>query len=80
MLRLPHHKFLRKEAGSERVPTYDSIPFRALQRQLSVSRMVKQKESDESLKGWPAIAKFLSQPVSTAQRWAGEGMTLTRID
>jgi hypothetical protein len=32
--------------------------------------MVKQKESDDSLKGWPAIAKFLSQPVSTAQRWA----------
>src|SRR6266436_5746134 len=41
--------------------------------------MVKKKESDESLKGWPAIAKFLSQPVSTAQRWAGEGMPVTRI-
>jgi len=40
--------------------------------------MVKQKESDE-LKGWPAIAKFLSQPVSTAQRWGSEGMPVTRI-
>ena len=41
--------------------------------------MVKKKESEESLKGWPAIAKFLSQPVSTAQRWASEGMPVTRI-
>jgi len=41
--------------------------------------MGKQKESEESLKGWPAIAKFLSQSVSTAQRWAGEGMPVTRI-
>jgi hypothetical protein len=41
--------------------------------------MVKQKDSDDSLKGWPAIAKFLSQPVSTAKRWASEGMPVTRI-
>jgi hypothetical protein len=39
----------------------------------------KQKKLEESLKGWPAIAKFLSQPVSTVQRWANEGMPLTRI-
>jgi len=41
--------------------------------------MVKQQESDDSLKGWPAIAKYQSQPVSTAQRWASEGMSVTRI-
>ena len=41
--------------------------------------MPKLKESEESLKGWTAIAKFLSQPVSTAQRWANEGMPVTRI-
>ena len=41
--------------------------------------MVKEKKSEEALKGWPAIAKFLSQPVSTAQRWASEGMPVTRI-
>jgi hypothetical protein len=41
--------------------------------------MVKQKESVESLKGWSVIAKFLSQPVSSAQRWASEGMPVTRI-
>jgi hypothetical protein len=41
--------------------------------------MVKHKESDDSLKGWPAIAKFLSHTVSTAQRWATEGMPVTRI-
>jgi len=41
--------------------------------------MVKRKDSDDALKGWPAIAKFLSQPVSTAQRWASEGMPVSRI-
>jgi hypothetical protein len=41
--------------------------------------MPKQKKPEESLKGWPAIAKFLSQPVATVQRWANEGMPLTRI-
>ena len=41
--------------------------------------MPKQKKPDESLKGWPAIAKFLSQPTSTVQRWANEGMPVTRI-
>src|SRR5258705_7293234 len=39
----------------------------------------KQKKSEESLKGWVAIAKFLSQPVSTVQRWGNEGMPVTRI-
>jgi hypothetical protein len=38
----------------------------------------KQKKPEE-LKGWPTIAKFLSQPVSTVQRWANEGMPVTRI-
>jgi hypothetical protein len=38
----------------------------------------KQKKAEE-LKGWPAIAKFLSQPASTVQRWANEGMPVTRI-
>src|SRR5206468_6934317 len=37
----------------------------------------KLKKSEESLKGWVAIAKFLSQPVSTVQRWANEGMDET---
>jgi hypothetical protein len=41
--------------------------------------MPKQKEHDESLKGWAAIARFLGQPVSTVQRWATEGMPVTRI-
>ena len=41
--------------------------------------MPKQKKPEESLKGWPAIAKFLSQPVATVQRWGNEGMPLTRI-
>ena len=41
--------------------------------------MPKQKKPEETLKGWAAIAKFLSQPVSTVQRWANDGMPLTRI-
>jgi hypothetical protein len=55
---------------SQRTTPFRSAPYKA---------MVKQKESDDSLKGWPAIAKFLSQPVSTAQRWASEGLPVTRI-
>jgi hypothetical protein len=41
--------------------------------------MAKKENKDESLKGWAAIAKFLSQPASTVQRWANEGMPVTRI-
>jgi hypothetical protein len=39
----------------------------------------KQKKPEESLKGWGAIATFLSQPISTAQPWANEGIPVTRI-
>jgi len=39
----------------------------------------KKTEKTEVLKGWAAIAKFLSQPTSTVQRWAGEGMPVKRI-
>jgi len=41
--------------------------------------MPKRQETDETLKGWNAIAKYLGQPVSTTQRWAQEGMPVTRI-
>jgi hypothetical protein len=30
------------------------------------------------LRGWPAIARFLSMPHSTAHRWAKEGMPIRR--
>src|SRR2546430_15507248 len=42
-------------------------------------KKLEQKKSEESLKGWAGIARFLSQPVSTVQRWASEGMPVTRI-
>lgn len=38
----------------------------------------KKLKTAEVLKGWAAIAKFLSQPASTVQRWAGEGMPVKR--
>lgn len=46
-------------------------------------RRVKAKTSASSaesgiLRGWPAIAKFLSQPVSVAQRWGKTGMPVKR--
>ena len=44
-----------------------------------VPNMLKPKKPDESLKGWAAIANFLGQPIPTVQRWATEGMPLTRI-
>ena len=42
--------------------------------------VAKRKEhvASESLKGWRAIASFLGQPTSVAQRWAGEGMPVRR--
>jgi len=46
-------------------------------------RRVKSKTSASSaergvLKGWPAIAKFLGQPVSVAQRWGKTGMPVRK--
>ena len=32
------------------------------------------KAESEVLKGWPAIAAFLGQPISVVQRWAKSGM------
>lgn len=43
------------------------------------TKPAKKPETAEVLKGWAAIAKFLSQPTSTVQRWAGEGMPVKRI-
>ena len=31
-----------------------------------------------ALIGWPAIGKYLGQPVSVAQRWAKSGMPVER--
>lgn len=40
---------------------------------------VKEPKSKSSgLRGWPAIAQFLGMPVSTAHRWAKEGMPVRR--
>jgi len=39
-------------------------------------RALPGKSSD--LRGWPAIAQFLSMPDSTAHRWAKEGMPIRR--
>ena len=32
----------------------------------------------ETLKGWKQIAQFLGQPVSVVQRWATEGMPVSK--
>lgn len=33
---------------------------------------------DQLLTGWPAIAKYLGQPLTVAQRWARDGMPVER--
>jgi hypothetical protein len=38
----------------------------------------KQEPTAELLRGWKAIAGFLSQPASTVHRWAKEGMPVRR--
>lgn len=40
--------------------------------------MVVKKSEENPLKGWSEIAKFLGQPVATAQHWAKSGMPVTR--
>lgn len=35
-------------------------------------------QTQERLKGWPAIAKFLGQTPAVAQRWHSEGMPVTK--
>jgi hypothetical protein len=36
------------------------------------------EKKSEKLTGWKAIAEFLGQPLSVAQRWAGSGMPVER--
>ncbi len=36
------------------------------------------KNGTQVLRGWKAIAEYLSQPASTAQRWAKDGMPVRR--
>jgi hypothetical protein len=38
----------------------------------------KKPASDGVLRGWKAISEFLSQPTTTAHRWAKEGMPVRR--
>ena len=40
--------------------------------------MAKAKPNSTVLKAWKEIAQFLGQPMSTAQRWAKEGMPVER--
>jgi hypothetical protein len=41
-------------------------------------KLKKTSPEAAKLKGWAAIAAFLAIPVSTAQRWAKEGMPVHR--
>jgi hypothetical protein len=38
----------------------------------------KKKDAPGPLRGWKAIAEYLSQPTSTAQRWAKDSMPVRR--
>jgi hypothetical protein len=40
------------------------------------SELTKNDNQPEVLKGWREIAEYLGQPVSVAERWAGEGMPI----
>lgn len=39
---------------------------------------VNQKTDTGRLKGWKQIAEFLGEPTSVVQRWADEGMPVTK--
>jgi len=56
-----------------------SAPLRLcadLSRRIQV--FVKRKDTSATLRGWKAIADYLSQPASTAQRWGKDGMPIRR--
>lgn len=40
--------------------------------------MRKIEAVEQPLRGWAAIAAYLGQPVSTAQRWAKDGLPVAR--
>jgi hypothetical protein len=42
------------------------------------SKTIASSPESGILKGWPAISKFLSQPMSVAQRWVKTGMPVKR--
>jgi hypothetical protein len=39
---------------------------------------MKKSKPQERLKGWPAIASYLGQTPTVAQRWHSEGMPVTK--
>ncbi len=45
---------------------------------MSRTKAQKKKEASAEVKGWTAIAAFLAIPVSTAHRWARDGMPVRR--
>lgn len=49
-------------------------------KRLVKSKRIKQDaaSSEDVLKGWTAIARYLGIPVATAHRWAAEGMPVRR--
>lgn len=43
-----------------------------------MARKKSQTTKSSEIIGWEAIAKYLGQPVAVAQRWAKDGMPVTR--
>jgi hypothetical protein len=44
----------------------------------TAKRTAEHPEAAARLQGWAAIARFLGQPTTAAQRWAREGMPVAR--
>lgn len=49
-----------------------------MQKRSKPSQTKKSQGQPNPLKGWQQIAGFLGQPVTVVQRWANEGMPVTR--
>lgn len=47
-------------------------------RRRTTSKITASSAASGILKGWPEIAKFLSQPISVAQRWGKTGMPVKK--
>jgi hypothetical protein len=45
---------------------------------LAKPKLAKNNGQPETLKGWQQISNFLGEPASVVQRWASEGMPVSR--
>src|SRR5258708_33672853 len=77
---LPSDAILKPAMAPERHvrPRPLFISSRAIKQAMKLPKSKSPAPADRALKGWTAIARYLGIPVTTAHRWASEGMPVRR--